>query len=85
VVKRGRPAKLSDADKFEIWECRRKVGISVERLCSMWGLGRRRMQEILAEQRAKFGVEDMPQHKRHLVRAKDVRKVESLPSALERT
>lgn len=84
-TRRGRPPKLTDADKFEVWQCRDKAGISVARLCGMWKLGRRRMQEILAEQREKHGVEQMPAHKRHLVRARDVRKVNPLPSAFETT
>lgn len=81
---RGRPPTITQADKFEIWQCR-CIGISVTRLCAMWRIKRRRMQEILAEQRAKFGIEPMPSDKRHLVRAKDVRKVEPLPPTVERT
>jgi len=81
---RGKPPKLTAADEFELWQCR-CAGISVTRLMAMWGLKRRRMQEILAKQREKFGVEQMPANKRHLVRARDVRKVREEPETLERT
>ena len=83
-MKRGKPPLLKPADEFELWQCR-CAGVSVDRLMKMWGLGRRRMQEILAKQREKFGVEQMPANKRHLVRARDVRKVTEHPESVERT
>lgn len=81
---RGKPPKLTPADELELWQCRDKAGVSVARLCAMWGLGRRRMQEILAKQRAIHGIEQMP-GKRHLVRARDVQKVAESSEAVERT
>lgn len=81
---RGRPPKLTAADEEELWQCR-CVGVSVARLMAMWGLGRRRMQAILAKRRKIHGVEQMPEGKRHLVRARDVRKVRESSEAVEST
>lgn len=66
---RGRPPSLSEADKHELRRYR-EAGVSIERLAGMWRLGRRRVLQILAEQREKFGLEQLPEDKRHLVRAK---------------
>lgn len=81
---RGRPPKLTPVDEEELWQCR-CAGVSVTRLMAMWGLSRRRMQEILAKRRSIHGVEQMPETKRHLVRARDVRKVVEPTEAVEST
>ena len=65
--KPGRPSKLSDADKHEVRRYR-EAGVSIARLASMWQVSTTRVYEILAEQRAKFGPEQLPKDKRHLVR-----------------
>lgn len=67
TAKRGRPTNIRELDKFEM-RLTREAGVSIDTIGSMWKIGRRRVHEILAEQRAKFGPEKMPQHKRHLVR-----------------
>ena len=66
-MKRGRPSRLSEADKHELRRYR-EAGVSIARLASMWKVSTTRVYEILAEQRAKFGPEQLPQDKRHLAR-----------------
>lgn len=65
--KRGRPPRLSDADKHELRRYR-EAGVSIARLASMWHISTTRVYEILAEQRAKFGPEQLPEGKRQLAR-----------------
>lgn len=65
--RRGRPPRLSVADQHELRRYR-EAGVSIARLADMWHIGQRRVLEILAEQRAKFGPEVLPREKRHLVR-----------------
>lgn len=65
---RGRPAKLSPADQHELRRYR-EAGVSIQRLAGMWKISMATVYNILADQRAKFGPEQLPQHKRHLVRA----------------
>lgn len=64
---RGRPSKLSAAEKHEVRRYR-EAGVSIARLASMWHVSTTRIYEILAEQRAMFGPEQLPKDKRHLVR-----------------
>jgi hypothetical protein len=64
---RGRPTSIRELDKFEM-RLAREAGISIDCIAGMWHIGKRRVHEILAELRAKFGAEKLPQHKRHLVR-----------------
>jgi hypothetical protein len=64
---RGRPSKLSPAEKHEVRRYR-EAGVSIARLASMWHVSTTRIYEILAEQRAMFGPEQLPKDKRHLVR-----------------
>ena len=66
---RGRPPTLSDAEKHELRRYR-EAGVSILRLSAMFRLGRRRVLQILAEQRKRFGPEQLPHDKRHLVRAR---------------
>ena len=66
-MSRGRPSRLSDADKHELRRYR-EAGVSIARLASMWRISTTRVYEILAEQRAKFGPEQLPAAKRHLAR-----------------
>lgn len=63
----GRPSKLSPAEKHEVRRYR-EAGVSIARLASMWQVSTTRIYEILAEQRAMFGPEQLPKDKRHLVR-----------------
>lgn len=65
--KPGRPSKLSPGDKHEVRRYR-EAGVSIARLASMWQVSTTRIYEILAEQRAMFGPEQLPKDKRHLVR-----------------
>lgn len=65
--KPGRPSKLSPADKHEVRRYR-EAGVSIARLASMWQVSTTRIYEILAEQRAMLGPEQLPKDKRHLVR-----------------
>lgn len=67
MSKRGRPSKLSAADKHEVRRYR-EAGVSIARLASMWQVSTTRIYEILAEQRVMFGPEQLPKDKRHLVR-----------------
>lgn len=67
MSKPGRPSKLSDADKHEVRRYR-EAGVSIQRLAAMWQVSMTRVYEILAEQRVKFGPEQLPKDKRHLVR-----------------
>ncbi len=71
-MKVGRPPKLSEADKHELRRYR-EAGVSISRLAGMWQLGTRRVLQILAEQRAKFGPEQLPEDKRHLGRLRSFR------------
>ena len=64
---RGRPNKLSPADKHELRRYR-EAGVSIARLAAMWQLSTTRVYEILAELRAKLGPEQLPEHKRTLAR-----------------
>lgn len=67
IRKVGRPSKLSPAEKHEVRRYR-EAGVSIARLASMWSVSTTRIYEILAEQRAMFGPEQLPKDKRHLVR-----------------
>lgn len=64
---RGRPSDIGFAEKHEIRRYR-EAGISIARLSAMWHKSPRRIHEILAEMRKRLGPEQMPSHKRHLVR-----------------
>lgn len=64
---RGRPTNIREIDKFEM-RLAREAGISIDDIGGMWKIGKRRVHEILAELRVKFGPEKMPTHKRQLVR-----------------
>jgi chromosome segregation and condensation protein ScpB len=66
-MKRGRPSKLNDAEKHEMRRYR-EAGVSIANLAGMWKMSTTRVYKILAEQRAKFGPEKLPDHKRHLAR-----------------
>lgn len=58
---------MSEADKHEVRRYR-EAGVSIANLASMWHVSTTRIYEILAEQRAKFGPEQLPKHKKHLAR-----------------
>lgn len=47
---RGRPTNIKQAQKWEMWQCR-KAGVSIATIAGMFGLSQRRTLEILAEQR----------------------------------
>lgn len=64
---RGRPTKLCPADRHELRRYR-EAGVSIQRLAAMWSVSTATVYNILAEQRAKFGPEQLPHDKRHLVR-----------------
>lgn len=64
---RGRPSRLSAADKHEVRRYR-EAGVSIAHLASMWRISTTRVYEILREQREKFGPERIPDRMRHLVR-----------------
>lgn len=64
---RGRPSRLSDRDKNELRRYR-EAGVSIARLAGMWHIATGTVYKILAEQRAKFGPEELPKEKRHLAR-----------------
>jgi hypothetical protein len=64
---RGRPPRLKDADKHELRRYR-EAGVSIARLAAMWSMSTTTVYQILAEQRAKFGPEKLPDNKRHLAR-----------------
>lgn len=76
---RGRPPTLSDAEKHELRRYR-EAGVSILRLASMFQLGKRRVLQILAEQRERFGPEVLPRDKRHLVRFGSFTSSETEPS-----
>lgn len=67
---RGKAPYISDANKHEIRRYR-EAGASIERLALMWKVGKRRILQILAEQRLKFGPEQLPPERRHLVRRRN--------------
>lgn len=64
---RGRPSKLSPTEKHEVRRYR-EAGVSIARLASMWRVSTTRIYEILAEQRAMFGPEQLPKEKQQLAR-----------------
>lgn len=64
---RGRPCKLSQADKHELRRYR-EAGVSIARLASMWHLAPTTVHKILAELRTRLGPEELPADKKHLAR-----------------
>jgi len=64
---RGRPPRLSAADKHEVRRYR-EAGIAIATIASMWKISTTRVYEILREQRERFGPEKFPDTKRHLRR-----------------
>ena len=67
MSKRGRPQALSPADQHELRRYR-EAGVSIRRLASMWNISMTTVYQILADQRAKFGPEQLPKDKRYLAR-----------------
>lgn len=67
MKKRGRPAKLSEANQHELRRYR-EAGTSIARLAAMWGISTTTVNKILAAQCLKFGPEQLPENKRHLAR-----------------
>lgn len=65
--KPGRPSRLSEGDKHEVRRYR-ESGVSIARLALMWEVSTTRVYEILAEQRAKFGPEQLPKDRQRLAR-----------------
>jgi len=65
-MSRGRPRKLSPAEQHEIRRYR-EAGVSIERLANMWSISKQTIYRVLAEQRAKLGLEQLPN--KHLARA----------------
>jgi Helix-turn-helix domain of resolvase len=66
-VGRGRPCKLSMAEKHELRRYR-EAGVSIARLAAMWKLAPTTVHKILAEMRARLGPEELPADKKHLAR-----------------
>ena len=64
---RGRPSRLSAADKHEVRRYR-EAGVSIEHLAGMFRISKTRVYEILREQRERFGPERFPEEKKHLIR-----------------
>ena len=64
---RGRKPKLSPAEKHELRRYR-ESGVPIARLAKMWEISTTTVHQILAEQRAKFGPEQLPEGKRQLAR-----------------
>lgn len=64
---RGRPNKLSAADQHELRRYR-EAGVAIAHLANMWKISITTVYQILAAQREKFGPEQLPKEKRHLVR-----------------
>ena len=64
---RGRPPRLSAADKHEVRRYR-EAGVSIAHLAGMFRISTTRVYEILREQRERFGPEKFPDTKRHLRR-----------------
>src|SRR6185312_6845251 len=58
-MSRGRPRKLSPAEQHEIRRYR-EAGVSIERLANMWSISKQTIYRVLAEQRAKLGLEQLP-------------------------
>lgn len=61
MVTKGRPTTVTQQTKWEMWQCR-KIGIAIDTIRGMFRdatggkpLSRRRLLEILAEQRAREG------------------------------
>lgn len=69
---RGRPPRLTVADMHELRRYR-EAGVSIERLATMFKVSKRRVFEILAALRVIHGPEEMPAHKRQLVRLRSRR------------
>jgi hypothetical protein len=80
MVKRGRPAKLSEADQHELRRYR-EAGVSIARLAGMWHISTTTVNKILAAQRVKFGPEQLPEDKRHLARQHLFRSANSEPTS----
>lgn len=64
---RGRPPRLSLADKHELRRYR-EAGVSISHLAGMWKISTTRVYEILAEMRARLGEEHLPEEKRRYAR-----------------
>jgi len=80
VSKRGRPCRLTVAEQHELRRYR-EAGVSIARLASMWHVCPATVHNILADQRAKFGPEKLPDHIRHRARVHLYRSNNSDPSA----
>lgn len=64
---RGRPPRLSLADKHELRRYR-EAGVAISHLAGMWKISTTRVYEILAEMRARLGEEHLPANKQYLQR-----------------
>ena len=64
---RGRPPRLSLADKHELRRYR-EAGVPISRLAAMWSISTTRVYEILAEMRARLGEEHLPADKQRYAR-----------------
>lgn len=67
MAKRGRPCKLTAAEQHELRRYR-EAGVSIARLSTMWHIAPTTVHKILADQRLKFGPEQLPADKKHLAR-----------------
>jgi hypothetical protein len=65
--RRGRKPRLSVGDWHEVRRYR-EAGVSIERLATMWHVSKRTIHEGLAALRVIHGPEQLPEHKRQLVR-----------------
>jgi len=66
-MNRGRPLKVSQADRHEIRRYR-EAGVAINRLAQMWNVTDTTIYQILRELRAQLGPEQLPDDKKHLAR-----------------
>jgi len=66
---RKRRKLMRDIDKFEARKFR-EVGMSLKECCTYFDVSMATLMRALAEMREKFGPEQVPNSRRHLVRAK---------------
>lgn len=67
MSRRGRPSKLTPAEEHELRRYR-EAGVSIARLGAMWHVSTTTVHKILADQREKFGPEQLPEGRRQYAR-----------------
>ncbi len=66
-MNRGRPPKVSRADRHELRRYR-EAGVPVKHLAQMWHITEGTVFQILRELRAQLGPERVPESRKHLAR-----------------